>query len=75
MDFAPRATVVKGLSLWREKQTSCLEECPHLVVLFDSIVHLCFHQRDHFLSLYNQFSMSYTLHKLSTELASSPDGN
>ena len=54
MDFAPRATVVKGLSLWMEKQTSCLEECPHLVVLFDSIVHLCFHQRDHFLSLYNQ---------------------
>ena len=36
-----------------EKQTSCLEGCPHLVVLFDSITGLCFHKRYHFLSLYN----------------------
>ena len=46
--------VVKGLLLWMEKQTSCLEECPHLVVLFDSIAGLCFYKTDHFLSLYNQ---------------------
>ena len=54
MDFVPRATVVKGSPLWMEKETSCLEGCPHLVVLFDSIARLCFHKRDHFLSLYNQ---------------------
>ena len=38
-----------------EKQTSCLEGCPHLVVLFDSIITgLCFHKRYQFLSLDNQ---------------------
>ena len=54
MAFVPRATVAKGLPLWMEKQTSCLEQCPHLVVLFDSIAGLCFYKTDHFLSLYNQ---------------------
>ena len=55
MDFVSRATVVKGSPFWMEKQTSCLEGSPHLVVLFDSTVRLCFYKRDHFLSLYNQF--------------------
>ena len=54
MDFVSHSTVVKGSPLWMEKQTSCLEGCPHLVVLFDSIAPLCFYKRDHFLSLYNQ---------------------
>ena len=36
-----------------EKQTSCLEGCPHLAVLFDSITGLCVHERDHFLSLHS----------------------
>jgi len=31
-----------------------LGRIPHLVVLFHSIAGLCFHKRDHFLSLYNQ---------------------
>ena len=53
-NFVPRASVVKGSSLWMGKQTSCFEGCPHLVVLFDSIARLCFHKRDYFLSLYNQ---------------------
>ena len=48
MAFVPRARVVKGLLHWMEKQTSCLEGCPHLVVLFDSIAGLCFYKRDHF---------------------------
>ena len=81
MDFVPRATVIKGSPLWMEKQTSCLEECLHLVVLFDSTAHLCFHKRDYYFSqslqpvcLYT-FSMCYTPHKQLTELASSPDGN
>ena len=77
MDFAPRATVVKGLPLWMEKQTSCLEECPHLVVLFDSFMFSSkrpFSQSLQPVCLYT-FSMSYTLHKQLTELASSPDGN
>ena len=77
MDFV---SCPKGSPLWIEKQTSCLEGCPHLVVLFDSIARLCFYKTDHFVSLYNQsclytFSMSYTPHKQLTELASSPDGN
>ena len=68
MAFVPRARVVKGLLHWMEKQTSCLEGCPHLVVLFDLIAGLCFYKRDHFLSLYKKvcvytFSMSYTPHK------------
>ena len=51
---APRYGRHLGSPLWMEKQTSCLEGCPHLVVLFDSIARLCFYKRDHFLSLYNQ---------------------
>ena len=27
----------KGSPLWMKKQTSCLEGCPHLVVIFNSI--------------------------------------
>ena len=55
MDFVSLATVVKGSHFWMEKQTSCWEGCPYLVVLFDSTARLCFYKRDHFLTLYNQF--------------------
>ena len=34
--------------------------CSEFVVLFDSIAGLCFHKRQHFLSLCNQCVFSYT---------------
>ena len=40
---------------WRSKLPTCsFKGCPHLIVLFDLIAGLCFHKRDHFLSLCNQ---------------------